>query len=44
MVKNSWVIDGGKSYYLTDNGTMARNTVINGTYKVDADGVYVGQV
>ncbi len=44
MVKNSWVIDGGKSYYLTGNGTMARNTVINGTYKVDADGVYVGQV
>ena len=44
MVKNSWVIDGGKSYYLTDNGTMARDTVVNGTYRVDADGVYVGQV
>lgn len=44
MVKNSWVIDNGKSYYLTDNGTMAKDTVVGGKYKVDASGVYVGQV
>lgn len=41
MVTNKWVTDNGKSYYLQSDGTMAVNTVIDGTYQVDANGVYV---
>lgn len=41
MVKEKWVTDNGKSYYLQSDGTMAVNTVINDTYQVDANGVYV---
>ena len=41
MVTEKWVTDGGKSYYMQKDGTMAKNTVIDGTYQVDENGVYV---
>ena len=41
MVTNKWVTQDGKSYYLQSDGTMAKNTVINDTYRVDENGVYV---
>ncbi|MDO4265379.1 MAG: serine hydrolase [Eubacteriales bacterium] len=41
MVTEKWVTDDGKSYYLQKDGTMATNTVINNTYQVDENGVYV---
>ena len=45
MVHDKWVsTDGVKYYYLQSNGVMATNTVINGTYRVDANGVYVEKV
>ena len=44
MVTKKWVTQDGKSYYLQADGTMAKNTVIDGTYRVDANGVYVEKV
>ena len=44
MIKNKWVAQDGKSYYLQSDGTMARNTTIDGKYQVDANGVYVKKV
>lgn len=44
MVKSSWVIDNGKSYYLNADGTMAKNTVVDGKYRVNEAGEYIGQV
>lgn len=44
MVKNKWVTDNGKSYYMSSTGVMATNTVINGMYRVDENGVYVEKV
>ena len=44
MVKNKWVTDNGKSYYLGSDGVMATNTTINNMYKVDANGVYYEKV
>ena len=41
MVTEKWVTDGGKSYYMQKDGTMAKNTVIDETYQVDENGVYV---
>ena len=41
MVTEKWVTDGGKSYYMQKDGTMAKNTVIGDTYQVDENGVYV---
>ena len=44
MVAGKWVNYNGKSYYMNADGTMAKNTVINNTYKVDENGVYIGKV
>lgn len=45
MIHDKWVsTDGQKYYYLRSNGVMATNTVINGMYRVDANGVYVEKV
>ena len=46
MIRNKWVTDSeeGKSYYLTSSGVMARNTVIDGTYRVNENGEYVEKV
>ena len=44
MVCSKWVTQNGKSYYLQSNGVMAKNTTIDGKYKVDANGVYVEKV
>lgn len=44
MVTNKWVVQEGKSYYLQSDGIMATNTVINGMYRVDENGVYVEKV
>lgn len=45
MVHDKWVsTDGKKYYYLRSNGVLATNTVINGMYRVDANGVYVEKV
>jgi len=45
MVHDKWVSpDGDKYYYLQSNGVMATNTVVNGMYRVDANGVYVEKV
>ena len=41
MVRSKWIIDGQKSYYVQENGVLATNTVINGKYRVDANGLYV---
>ncbi len=41
MVTNKWITEDGKSYYVQSDGTMAVNTVIDGIYQVDANGVYV---
>lgn len=40
-VKNKWVTDNGKSYYMSSTGVMATNTVIDGKYRVDESGVFV---
>ncbi len=44
MVSNKWVTQDGKSYYLGADGVMARDTIIDGTYRVNADGEYVEKV
>lgn len=45
MVKSKWVTtEDGKSYYMSQTGAMATNTVIDGTYRVDENGLYVGRV
>ncbi|MDO4487549.1 MAG: D-alanyl-D-alanine carboxypeptidase [Eubacteriales bacterium] len=45
MVHDKWVSpDSKKYYYLQSNGVMATNTIINGIYRVNADGVYVEKV
>ena len=46
MVRNKWITDSeeGKSYYVGSDGVMARNTVIDGTYRVNEDGEYVEKV
>ena len=44
MVCAKWVTQNGKSYYLQANGAMAKNTVIDGKYKVNENGVYVEKV
>ena len=45
MVHDKWVTtDGQKYYYLQSNGVMASDTVVNGIYRVDANGVYVEKV
>lgn len=41
MVTEKWVTENGKSYYMQKDGTMAVSTVINDTYQVDENGVYV---
>jgi len=45
MVHDKWVSpDGDKYYYLQSNGELATDTVINGMYRVDSNGVYVEKV
>ena len=44
MVSGKWVTQKNKSYYLQQDGTMAKNKVIDNKYRVDADGVYVEKV
>ncbi len=44
MVRGKWVTQNGKSYYLQANGVMAVNTVIDGKYKVNENGVFVEKV
>ncbi len=44
MVTDKWVVQDGKSYYLQSDGTMAVDTIINGMYQVDENGVYVKKV
>lgn len=44
MVKDKWVTDNGKSYYMSSTGAMATNTVIDEKYRVDENGVFVEQV
>ena len=44
MVTDKWVVQNGKSYYLKSDGTMAVNTIVNGMYQVDANGVYIKKV
>lgn len=45
MIHNKWVsTDGVKYYYLQENGEMAKNTVIDGSWRVDENGVYVEKV
>ena len=44
MVCSKWVTQNGKSYYLQANGVMAKNTTIDGKYKVNENGVYVEKV
>ena len=44
MVTDKWVVQNGKSYYLKSDGTMAVNTIVNGMYQVDENGVYIKKV
>jgi len=44
MVRSKWVTQDSKSYYLQANGVMAKNTVIDGKYRVNESGVYVEKV
>jgi D-alanyl-D-alanine carboxypeptidase len=44
MVRGKWVTQNQKSYYLQSNGIMAVNTVIDGKYRVNENGVYVEKV
>ncbi len=44
MVAGKWVTQNNKSYYLQQNGTMAKSKVIDNKYRVDANGVYVEKV
>ena len=44
MVRGKWVTQNQKSYYLQANGIMAVNTVIDGKYRVNENGVYVEKV
>ena len=44
MVKGKWVTQDSKSYYLQNNGVMATNTVVEGKYRVNENGVYVEKV
>lgn len=44
MVSGKWVTQNNKSYYLQQDGTMAKNKVIDNKYRVDANGVYVEKV
>ncbi len=44
MVAGKWVTQNGKSYYMQQDGTMAKDKVIDNKYRVDANGVYVEKV
>jgi FOG: Glucan-binding domain (YG repeat) len=41
MVKNGWMQDAGKWFYLGNDGRMVKNAMIDNQYYVGADGVWV---
>lgn len=46
MLRHTWFNDKktNKSFYLQDDGSKAVNTIIDGKYKVDENGVWIGNV
>ena len=41
MAKNTWIEDNSKWFYLGGEGYMLKDTVIDGRYRLNAEGVWI---
>ena len=41
MAKNTWIEDNSKWFYLGGEGYMLKDTIIDGRYRLNAEGVWI---